>query len=139
MDREQQLTKLVNVLYRTARSTRNENPEVVERARLQFNRVLKTLGTIDESVNTVFTPLEEDASAPVIKAACKDLAAYFEDEVDVPEMPFDNESFKEFWRKSAQDLEEVGEFIKESLGQFQKERKEHKTTHSNGESAAEDS
>jgi hypothetical protein len=138
MDREQQLTKLVNVLHRTARSAREGNEEVVERARQQYNRVLETLGGLEDSLKTLFTPLDEGASAAVIVAACKDVAAYFEDEVDAPEVPFDSDAFREFWRKSAKDLEDVGDFIRESLDQFQKERKEKKATTTNGESASEE-
>ena len=132
MDREQQLTKLVNVLHRTAKSARNENQEVVNRAREQFNRVLETLGNVDPTVKDVFTPLDDAASGPVVVAACKDLAAYFEDEVEGEDQPFDKDAFKEFWRKSARDIEDVGEFIKESLEQFQHERKRKNTAHTNG-------
>ena len=136
MDREQQLTKLVNVLRRTARSAREGNDEVVERGRLQFNRVLDTLGGLDESVRAVFAPLDEGVSGPVVSAACKELIAYFEDEVGHPDIPFDSESFREFWRKSAKDLEEFGDFIREGLGQLQKERKTtEESKPSNGEAS----
>lgn len=139
MDREQQLTKLVNVLRRTARSARDGNDEVVERSRVQFNRVLETLGGLDETVTTVFRPLEEGASGAVVAAASREVIAYFEDEVGHPDMPFDSDSFREFWRKSAKDLEDVGDFIRESLGQFQKRKEEEgskkeETGYSNGES-----
>jgi hypothetical protein len=133
MEREQQLTKLVNLLRRTARSVRDGNDEVIERARQQFNRVLETLGTLDESVTAVFRPLEEGVSGPVVAAACRDLAAYFQDEVEFPEVPFDADSLKDFWRQSAKDLEDVGDFIRESLGQFKRERKEEEAAQSNGE------
>ncbi|HUF11423.1 MAG TPA: hypothetical protein VMO47_19025 [Rhodothermales bacterium] len=123
MDRQQQLTKLVNVLHRTARSAREGNDEVVERARHQFNRVRDTLGGLDESVHAVFAPLDEEVSGPVVSAACKELIAYFEDEVGHPDIAFDSDSIREFWRKSAKDLEEFGDFIRESLGQLNKERK----------------
>lgn len=136
MDREQQLTKLVNVLRRTARSAREGNDEVVERGRLQFNRVLDTLGGLDESVKAVFAPLDVGVSGPVVSAACKELIAYFEDEVGHPDIPFDSDSFREFWRKSAKDLEEVGDFIRESLGQLHKERKKaEESKPSNGEAS----
>lgn len=136
MDREQQLTKLVNVLRRTARSARGGDPEVVERSRQQFNRVLDAVGGLDESVKTVFSPLEEGSSGAVIAAACKELAAYFADEVEAPEIPFDSESFRDFWQQSAKDIEEVGEFIKESLGKFQREHKR-KQPHRNGDAGDE--
>jgi len=135
MDREQQLTKLVNVLRRTARSAREGNEEVVERARQQFNRVLDALGGLDESVLTIFSPLEEGATGAVVSSACKELIAYFEDEVGPLDLNLDSDSFREFWRRSAKDIEDVGEFIKQSLGQFQRERQKEHEANSNGESS----
>ena len=135
MDREQQLTKFVNVLRRTARSARDGNDEVVERARQQFNRVLDALGGIDESVLTIFSQLEEGATGAVVSSACRELVAYFEDEVGPLDLNLDSDSFREFWRKSAKDIEDVGEFIKQSLGQFQREWKKEHETNNNGESS----
>lgn len=133
MEREQQLTKLVNLLRRTARSVRDGDEGVVERARQQFNRILETLEGLDASVKGVFTPLDEGASGPVVAAACRDVAAYFQDEVEYPEIPFDTDSFREFWRQSAKDLEDVGDFIRESLGQFRRERHREEAAKNNGE------
>lgn len=139
MEREKQVTKLVNLLRRTARSVRDGDEAVVERARQQFNRILETLEGLDESVKGVFTPLEEGATGPVVAAACRDLATYFQDETEYPEMPFDTDSFREFWRQSAKDLEDVGDFIRESLGQFKRERKKEEAAKSNGEHEADES
>ena len=133
MEREQQITKLVSVLRRTSGSLHADaSPEVVEQARGQYNRVLASLSKLDEEVGAVFVPLTEGASADVISAACRQLAAYYSDELEGIETPFDSESFKEFWRKSAKDLEDVGDFIRESISKMQ-EKKERLRTNKNGE------
>ena len=36
---------------------------------------------------------------------------------------FDARAFKEFWRKSAHDIEDLGEFIRESISEWMRQRK----------------
>ncbi len=132
MEREQQITKLVNVLRQTARSLHDEaSTEVVDQASGQYNRVLDALTELDTEVGTLFLPIAEGADSDVVAAACRRLAAYYRDEVGHADTPFDADSFKDFWRRSAQDLEDVGDFIRDGIARMQ-ERREQKT-HKNGE------
>ena len=132
MEREQQITKLVNVLRQTARSLHNEaSAEVVEEAVGQYNRVLSALSKLDEDVQSLFLPITDGTGSDVVAAACRRLAAYYRDEVGHADTPFDADSFKDFWRRSAQDLEDVGDFIRDGIARMQ-ERREQKT-HKNGE------
>src|SRR5207245_3714399 len=88
----------------------------------QYNRVLARLKEIDASVSTVFEPLPAGSSLTVVAMACRQLAAYYEDELG-PQKGFgraygfaiDPTMFKEFWEKSGREIEELGEFIRESI------------------------
>lgn len=136
MEREQQITKLINVLRRTALSVEGEaSKEVVDQAIGQYNRVLSALTELDEGVGPVFVPLEEGTGPEAVAAACRQLASYYRDEVGLAEPLFDTDAFREFWQKSAQDLEEVGDFIRESIEKMKEKKRKHEA-HSNG---AEDS
>jgi hypothetical protein len=67
----------------------------------------------------------------VAAMACRQLAAYYEDEVGTRGpggaraygIQFDRESFKEFWQKSARDIEDLGEYIRESIEEWVRQRK----------------
>jgi len=132
MEREQQITKLVSVLRRTARSLHDEtSPDVIDQAVGQYNRVLSALSRLDEEVEALFIPIVEGTGSDVVAAACRQLAAYYSDEASQSETPFDSDSFRDFWRKSAEDLEDVGDFIRDSIARMQ-EKKEAKP-HRNGE------
>jgi len=134
MERELQITKLVNVLRRTAQTTRDASPEAVAQAATQFNRVRTALIKLDPEVGDLFESLEDGASDGVVTAACRHLAAYYDDEVDA-EMHFDADSIKDFWSRSAQDIEEVGDFIRESFGRLQRDRKSRRKAQTNGKRA----
>lgn len=135
MEKEKELKKLINVLRRTSRMAMQSEwtggqedtaPFCVE----QYNRVLSRLKEMDESVGTIFSPLSAGSSLTVTAMACRQLVAYFEDEVGGGErhrwgggprgyaFKFDSEHFKDFWRKSARDIEDLGEFIRESIEQW---------------------
>jgi hypothetical protein len=123
MEREQQLTKLVNVLRRTARSVRGEtSADVVEQAIGQYNRVLSALSDLDNELEALFVPLADGSDPGVVASSCRQLAAYYRDEVSQPDNPFDSESFKGFWKSSAQDLEDVGDFIRDSIARMQEKK-----------------
>ena len=123
MERAQQLTKLVNVLRRTARSVRGEtSAEVVEQAIGQYNRVLSALSELDNELEALFVSLPDGSDPGVVASACRQLAAYYRDEVGQPENPFDSDSFKDFWKSSAQDLEDVGDFIRDSIARMQEKK-----------------
>jgi len=97
----------------------------------QYNRVLARLKEIDESVGTVFEPLPADSSLTVAAMACRQLAAYYEDEAGASPrwggaygVCLDTDSFKDFWQKSAREIEDLGEFIRESVEEWARQRKQ---------------
>lgn len=142
MEKEKELKKLVNVLRRTSRMAwqaewtgggEDTGPFCVE----QYNRVLSRLVELDETVGQIFSPLPEGSSLSVTAMACRQLAAYFEDEVGRPHwgwggvkahaFGYNPETFKEFWKNSAHELEELGEYIRESIEEwFRVKKKENK-------------
>src|SRR5215470_19720252 len=86
MEREIEITKLVNVLRRTSRmalqsewtgSSQDAAAFCVE----QYNRVLARLKELDQEITPIFAPLAPDSSLSVAAMACRQLAAYYEDEV----------------------------------------------------------
>ena len=89
----------------------------------QYNRVLGRLKEIDADVATVFDPLPATSSLTVAAMACRQLAAYYEDEVGRSSgwgegggvwgdprygLWIDKKAFKDFWNKSAREVEEFG-------------------------------
>ena len=145
MEREKEIQKLVNVLRKTARLAQQATWAEGEGQDStfsvdQYNRVLQRLSELAPSVSAVFQPLAEDAPLSVVAMACRQLAAYFEDEVRTGNAwghaygaAFDTDSFKDFWKQSARDIEDLGEFIRENLETW---ASQHKKT-SNGKETAE--
>ncbi|MDZ4701973.1 MAG: hypothetical protein SH809_19845 [Rhodothermales bacterium] len=136
MERDQEIVKLVNVLRRTARMAQQaawagSDAESIAYCVKQYNKVLERLIEIDEGVSSVFDPLGEDANLTVVAMACRQLAAFYEDEIAsggtkwerIYGAAFDTESFKDFWRQSAKDIEDFGEFIRENLDAWAAMRK----------------
>jgi hypothetical protein len=131
MEREQEIRKLVNVLRQTSRTANQAvmtggNGDAAAHCIEQYNRVLTRLTAIDPEVGALFAPLGPATSLTVVAMACRQLAAYYADEVGagawpgggwpgVPGAAFDPEAFKDFWRKSAGEIEDFGEFIRENL------------------------
>lgn len=138
MEREKELIKLINVLRRTARAAVQSqwvesNGDAARFCVEQYNRVLARLKELDPGVSTLFEPLPASSSLTVVAVACRQLAAYYEDEVgESSEWPrayaaaFDTEGFKDFWRKSACDIQDLGEFIRESVGIWARQRQQRK-------------
>src|SRR2546421_3169812 len=139
MEREKELLKLINVLRRTGRMAlqaewtgAGKDPGTAAYCAGQYNRVLARLKEIDAGVATVFDPLPPESSLSVVAMACRQLVAYYEDELG-PELRrhrphvgvygFDARAFKEFWRRSAHDIEDLGEFIRESISEWMRQRK----------------
>jgi hypothetical protein len=130
MEREKEILKLVNVLRRTARMAlqsewTGENQEAAAYCSERYNRVLLRLKEIDQSVGTIFEPLPAGASLHVTAMACRQLAAYYEDELGPAAkfgraygVSFDADAFKEFWRRSGREIEDFGEFIRESIAEW---------------------
>jgi hypothetical protein len=136
MEREKEIAKLVNVLRRTSRMALHSEwtggkEDAARYCAEQYNRVLARLREIDQSVGTVFEALPADSSLMVAAMACRQLAAYYEDEVGQGPrwgakpygLRFDQEHFKEFWQKSARDIEDLGEYIRESIEEWVRQRK----------------
>jgi hypothetical protein len=135
MEREKEIAKLVNVLRRTSRMALHSEwtggkEDAARYCAEQYNRVRARLNEIDQGVGTVFQPLPPDSSLMVAAMACRQLAAYYEDEVGAGSpgakaygIQFDRESFKEFWQKSAREIEDLGEYIRESIEEWVRQRK----------------
>jgi hypothetical protein len=143
MEREKEIAKLVNVLRRASRMAlqcewTGGSQDVAAFCIDQYNRVLARLKEIDPGVGSVFDPLAPGSSLTVAAMACRQLAAYYEDEVghagrwddlkgawtDPRHGAWaDKRAFKEFWRKSARDIEDLGEFIRENVDEWVNQRK----------------
>src|SRR5688572_24296162 len=136
MEREKELFKLINVLRRTARMALQAewtggNEDAAAYCTDQYNRVLARLKELDPGVSAVFEPLPAGSSLVVVAMAARQLAAYHEDEVTPPRghaygpaYAFDPRKFREFWEKSSRDFEDMGEFIRESIDEWLRRKKE---------------
>lgn len=84
MERDREITKLVNVLRRIARAATHaawsRDPDAARFCVLQYNKVLARLGEFEPGVATLFSAISENASPEVTRIAAHELAAYFEDE-----------------------------------------------------------
>lgn len=142
MERDKELAKLVNVLRRTSRMAlqsewTGSSADAATFCVEQYNRVLARLKEMDEGVGTVFEPLAADSSLTVAAMACRQLAAYYEDEVGAagwgdwkgiwgdPRYAVwgDKKAFKDFWHKSAREIEDFGEFIRENIEEWVRQYK----------------
>jgi hypothetical protein len=86
VEREQEITKLVNVLNRIGRAAAfsswiKREDDAIKFCVAQYNRVLKRLKELEPAIVSLFSELNEDASPHVTRMAAHDLAAYFEDEL----------------------------------------------------------
>ncbi len=136
MEREKELVKLINVLRRTSRmALQSEWTGGKEDAAAfctdQYNRVLARLKELDPGVGVVFEPLPAGSSLTVVAMASRQLGAYYEDELGPAKgfgrgygFAFDPKMFKEFWEKSAREFEDMGEFIRESIDEWLRQKKE---------------
>ena len=136
MEREKELVKLINVLRRTSRmALQSEWTGGKEDAAAfcadQYNRVLTRLKELDPGVGTIFEPLPAGSSLTVVAMASRQLAAYYEDELGPTRgfgrgygFAFDPKKFREFWEKSAREFEDMGEFIRESIDEWLRQKKE---------------
>ncbi|HXG66286.1 MAG TPA: hypothetical protein VNO70_14385 [Blastocatellia bacterium] len=130
MEREQEIAKLVNVLRRTARMALQSewtggNQDAAAFCVEQYNRVLARLKELDAGVGAVFEPLPSGSSLTVAAMACRQLAAYYEDEVRSAPGWAKAQDFtlEDFLKKSARDIEDLGEFIRESIAEWARHRK----------------
>jgi hypothetical protein len=135
MEKEKEIVKLINVLRRTSRmALQSEWTGGKEDAAAfctdQYNRVLARLKELDPGVGSVFDPLPPGSSLTVVAMAARQLAAYYEDEVGPMKgfgrgygFAFDPKMFKEFWEKSSREIEDLGEFIRESIDEWIRQKK----------------
>ena len=135
MEREKELLKLINVLRRTSRMALQSEwtggkEDSATFCTEQYNRVLARLKEMDPGVGTVFEPLAAGSSLTVVAMAARQLAAYYEDELGPARgfgraygFAFDPKTFKEFWEKSAREFEDMGEFIRESIDEWLRQKK----------------
>lgn len=84
MERDREITKLINVLRRIARAASHaawsRDADAARFCAIQYNKVLARLSELEPAVGPLFTTLPESASADVTRIAAHELAAYFEDE-----------------------------------------------------------
>ena len=86
MERNREIAKLVNVLYRIARganyvaTTGAVDPQAARFCVAQYNGVLARLIEIEPAAGQAFAPLAAETSPEVSRMAARELAAYFEDE-----------------------------------------------------------
>lgn len=144
MEREKELAKLISVLRRTGRTAMHSEwtgsgADTAAFCVERYNRVLARLKELDDSVGAIFDPLPAESSLTVVALACRQLAAYYEDEVGKQPggwgdwkgvwadprfgVYVDKRAFKEFWAKSARDIEDLGEFIRENIEEWFRGRK----------------
>ena len=137
MEREKELIKLINVLRRTSRMALQSEwtggkDDAAKFCTDQYNRVLTRLKEMDPGVGAVFDSLPAGSSLTVVAMASRQLAAYYEDELGPAKgfsrggyaFAFDPKMFKEFWEKSAREFEDMGEFIRESIDEWLRHKKE---------------
>ena len=136
MERDKELLKLINVLRRTSRMALQSEwtggkEDAAAFCTEQYNRVLTRLKELDPNVGVVFQPLAAGSSLTVVAMASRQLAAYYEDELGPSKEPgrgygfaFDPKVFKEFWEKSGREFEDMGEFIRESIDEWLRHKKE---------------
>ena len=136
MERQKELFKLINVLRRTWRMAMQSEwtggkEDAAAYCTDQYNRVLARLKEMDPGVGTIFEPLPAGSSLTVVAMASRQLGAYYEDELGTAKgfgraygVGFDSNKFREFWEKSAREFEDMGEFIRESIDQWLRHKKE---------------
>jgi hypothetical protein len=136
MEREKELVKLINVLRRISRMALQSEwvggkADAAAYCTEQYNRVLARLKELDPAVDTIFQPLPAGSSLTVVAMASRQLGAYYEDELGAARgfgrgygFAFDPNKFKEFWEKSARELEDMGEFIRKSIDEWLRHKKE---------------
>jgi len=136
MEREKELIKLINVLRRTSRMALQSEwtggkDDAAKFCTDQYNRVLTRLKEMDPGVGVVFDALPDGSSLTVVAMASRQLAAYYEDELGPAKgfgrgytFAFDPKMFKEFWEKSSREFEDMGEFIRESIDEWLRHKKE---------------
>jgi cytochrome P450 len=136
MEREREIRKLTNVLIQTARMafqsewTGSGSNDAAALCVDRHNRILVRLKEHEPEIAAVFEPLAADCSLMTAAIACRQLASYFEDETGWSSRwkhaysnTCDPKAFKEFWRKSAKDVQDLGEYMRECAEEWARRRK----------------
>jgi hypothetical protein len=136
MNRDKEIANLVHVLQQTARMcfqsewTGTDNNDVAALCMDRHNRILARLKEFDPGLATVFDPLPPGSSLTAVAIACRQVAAYYEDELSWParwkqayESSCDSKTIKEFWRKSAKEVQDLGEYMRECADEWARRRK----------------
>jgi hypothetical protein len=136
MERDREIRKLTNVLLQTARMafqsewTGSGSSDAAALCVDRHNRILARLKEYEPEISNLFEPLGEKSSLATAAIACRQLASYFEDETGWPSRwkhaysnACDPRAFKEFWRKSARDVQDLGEFMRECAEEWAQRRK----------------
>ena len=136
MDREREIAKLVHVLQQTARMafqsewTGSGSSDAAALCVNRHNKILARLDELDPGLAAVFEPLPADGSLTAAAISCRQLAAYFEDEIGwtsrwkhVYDSARDPKGFKDFWKRSAKDIQDLGEYMRECADEWARRRK----------------
>jgi hypothetical protein len=136
MDKENEIAKLIHVLQQTARVafqsewTGSGSSDAAALCVDRHNRILARLRELDPGLSKVFEPLPAESSLTAAAIACRQLASYYEDEIGWPSRwkrayssACDTKAFKEFWRKSAKDIQDLGEYMRECAEEWARRRK----------------
>jgi hypothetical protein len=136
MERDKEIRKLINVLLQTARMafqsewTGSGSSDAAALCVDRHNRILARLKEHEPEIANIFEPLAENSSLATAAIACRQLASYFEDETgwssrwkNAYNGACDPKAFREFWRKSAKDVQDLGEFMRECSEEWARRRK----------------
>lgn len=128
--------KLVRVLQQTARMafqaewTGSGSSDAAALCVDRHNRILARLRELDPGLSAVFEPLGSECSLTAAAISCRQLASYYEDEIgwsskwkNAYGSACDPKAFKEFWRKSARDIQDLGEYMRECAEEWARRRK----------------
>ena len=130
-----EMQKLLNVLRRMARTARMNHFMMAAGAQDhadsysvgQYNRILERIHSLDASgLPSLFAPLPENSSWGTLGNACRDLSAYYEDEVSESKINWNGFSVDYRFDKSAfrpqgmpEEVSELGHFIREKIAEWQ--------------------
>lgn len=136
MDKENEITKLIHVLQQTARMafqsewTGSGSSDAAALCVDRHNRILVRLRQLDPDLSAVFEPLAAESSLTAAAIACRQLASYYEDEIGwssrwkhAYSSACDPKAFREFWRKSARDIQDLGEYMRECAEEWARRRR----------------
>ena len=136
MEKDKEIAKLIRVLQQTARMafqaewTGSGGSDAATLCVDRHNKILTRLRELDPGLSAVFEPLGAETSLTAAAISCRQVASYYEDEIGWPskwkqayDSATDPKAFKEFWRKSAKDVQDLGEYMRECADEWARRRK----------------